>query len=313
MAHPRPFRFGVQLHTATSAKGWTELARKAEDLGYSTLFLPDHFGDQLAPIPAMMAAADATTTLRVGALVFDNDYKHPVVLAKEIATIDVLSGGRVEFGLGAGWMNTDYEQSGIPYDRAGVRIDRMEEAIDGLKGLLRRRRRSASRASTTRSPGSTACRSPCSSPHPPFLIGGGGKRVLSIAAREADIVGINPAIRVGQRRRRVGGRRHRRGDRPKVQWVKDAAGDRYDDIEINCLNFACIITDDKAGTNEMMAGIFGVTPEQVNEVPHVMIGSVASICEDLQARRDRWDMSYVVVQSDALESAAPIVAALAGT
>src|SRR5437016_12219834 len=127
MAHPRTFRFGVQASNAASAAEWATLARHAEDLGYSTLFLPDHFGEQLAPLPAMMAAADATTDLKVGALVFDNDYKHPVVLAKEIATVDVLSGGRVEFGIGAGWMNTDYEQSGISKDRDGVRIDRMVE------------------------------------------------------------------------------------------------------------------------------------------------------------------------------------------
>ena len=116
MPHPRRFRFGVQLHTAPDGATWADLARKAEDLGYSTLFLPDHFGDQLAPVPALMAAADATTELRVGALVFDNDYKHPLVLAKEVATIDRLSGGRVELGIGAGWMASDYQQSGIPMD-----------------------------------------------------------------------------------------------------------------------------------------------------------------------------------------------------
>src|SRR5437870_7622877 len=116
------FRFGVQASTPAGGEDWAALARRVEDLGYSSLFLPDHFGDQLAPVPAMMAAADATTELRVGTLVFDNDFKHPVVLAKEIATIDALSGGRVEFGLGAGWLTTDYEQSGIPKDAHGVRI-----------------------------------------------------------------------------------------------------------------------------------------------------------------------------------------------
>src|SRR4051794_18741970 len=136
MAHPRKFRFGIQLHSATSGAEWADLARKAEDLGYSTLFMPDHFGDQLAPVPALMAAADATRTLNVGALVFDNDYKHPLVLAKEIATIDILSGGRVELGIGAGWMATDYEQSGIPYDRPGVRVDRMVEGIAVIKGMF---------------------------------------------------------------------------------------------------------------------------------------------------------------------------------
>ena len=127
MSHPRPLRFGVQLHRADSGAHWTEQARRVEDLGFDTLFLPDHFGDQLAPVPAMAAAAAATTSLKVGTLVFDNDYKHPVVLAKELATIDVLSGGRVEVGLGAGWMKTDYDQSGIAYDPPATRVDRFEE------------------------------------------------------------------------------------------------------------------------------------------------------------------------------------------
>src|SRR5688500_16779769 len=127
MAHDRRFRFGVQAHNAADGKAWAATARKAEDLGYATLFMPDHFADQLAPMPALMAAADATTTLRVGSLVLDNDYKHPVVLAKEAATLDLLSGGRLELGLGAGWMLTDYEQSGIPYDPPKVRVDRFEE------------------------------------------------------------------------------------------------------------------------------------------------------------------------------------------
>src|SRR6188474_689935 len=134
MSTTRPFRFGVQLSQGQSRDDWVGHARKVEDLGYSTLFMPDHFGDQLAPVPAMMAAADATTELKVGALVFDNDYKHPVVLAKEAATIDVLSGGRTEFGLGAGWMRSDYEQSGIPYDEPAVRVDRMEEGLAIIKG-----------------------------------------------------------------------------------------------------------------------------------------------------------------------------------
>src|SRR5215218_10662144 len=129
MAHPRRFRFGVQLHTAGDGADLAALARRAEELGYSTAFFPDHFGDQLAPLPALMAIADATAELRIGTLVLDNDYRHPVVLAKECATLDVLSGGRLELGLGAGWMNTNYEQSGIQQDRPGIRIDRMIEGV----------------------------------------------------------------------------------------------------------------------------------------------------------------------------------------
>src|SRR5689334_13888369 len=136
----RPFRFAAQIAGAGSAREWAEHARKAEDLGYSTLTMPDHFGDQLAPVPALMAAADATTRLRIGTLVFCNDYKHPMVLAKEAATLDLLSGGRLELGLGAGWMRTDYEQSGIPYDAPRVRVDRLEAAVARIKALLGDRR-----------------------------------------------------------------------------------------------------------------------------------------------------------------------------
>src|SRR5438270_14023924 len=132
----RPFRFAVQEHHAASAAQWRQRARDIESMGYSSLYLPDHFSDQPAPIAALMAAADATTTLRIGSLVFDNDYRHPVVLAKEAATLDLLSDGRLELGVGAGWLRSDYEASGIPYDRAGVRIDRFEEGLAILKGLF---------------------------------------------------------------------------------------------------------------------------------------------------------------------------------
>src|SRR5437016_13355822 len=132
----RPFRFAAQIAGAGSAREWADQARKAEDLGYSSLTMPDHFGDQLAPVPALMAAAAATTDLRIGTLVFDNDYKHPLVLAKEAATLDLLSDGRLELGLGAGWLRSDYEASGIPYDPPAVRIDRFEEGLAIVKGLL---------------------------------------------------------------------------------------------------------------------------------------------------------------------------------
>ncbi|MEY2401248.1 MAG: hypothetical protein QOJ08_1359, partial [Ilumatobacteraceae bacterium] len=133
MAQHRRFRFGVQASTAVDAGAWVALARRVESLGYSTLTMPDHFDDQLAPVPALMAAAAATETLRVGALVWDNDYRHPVVFAKELATMDMLSGGRLEIGLGAGWLATDYQKSGIPYDSNKVRVDRFEEGLKIIK------------------------------------------------------------------------------------------------------------------------------------------------------------------------------------
>src|SRR5512144_2903301 len=132
----RPFTFGVQASTATAGHGWRAFARQVESLGYTTLTMPDHFGDQLAPIPALMAAADATESLRVGALVWANDYRHPVLFAKEMTTIDLLSSGRLQLGIGAGWMRSDYDQSGIAYDSAAVRIDRFEEALAIIRGAM---------------------------------------------------------------------------------------------------------------------------------------------------------------------------------
>ena len=237
MAHPRKFRFGVQLSTAPSGEAWAAVARKAEDLGYSTLFMPDHFGDQLAPVPALMAAADATTTLRVGALVLDNDYKHPVVLAKEAATIDVLSGGRLEFGIGAGWMNTDYEQSGIPKDRDGVRIARMAEALEVYKGLWADGAYSFSGEHYTITE-LDGLPKPVQQPHPPILIGGGGPKVLGIAGRHADIVGINPSIPKGYVDASAAQDTTPERVDQKVQWLRDGAGDRFDDLELNVLVFA---------------------------------------------------------------------------
>src|SRR5256712_4881817 len=136
MSKPRPFRFGVSVHGSKCRTEWIGIARKGETLGYSTLLIPDHLGDQLAPIPALVAAADATSTLRVGSLVFDNDFRHPALLAKEAATLDVLSGGRLELGLGAGLMKPEYDQAGIPFDRASERIDRMKEGVQIIKGLF---------------------------------------------------------------------------------------------------------------------------------------------------------------------------------
>jgi probable F420-dependent oxidoreductase len=261
----------------------------------------------------MMAAADATTSLRVGALVFDNDYRHPVVLAKEMASIDVLSGGRVELGIGAGWMNTDYEQSGIPHDPASVRIDRMEEAIAILKGLFADGPFDHS-GTHYRISGLDGRPKPTQRPHPPLLIGGGGKRVLSIAAREADIVGINPAVRSGAVDAESAADTSPDATDRKYRWLRDAAGDRFDDLEINALQYACVLSDDVRGTAEGLGALFGLSVEQTLENPHVFLGTVDSICESLHARRERWSMSYFVVQgADAMEAAAPIVARLAGT
>ncbi len=312
MTHARRFRFGVQGFTATSGATWVAMARRAEELGYATLFMPDHFGDQLAPIPGLMAAATATTDLRVGALVFDNDYKHPLVLAKELASIDLLSDGRLEIGLGAGWMKSDYDEAGISYDAPATRVDRFEEGLAVITGLLGPDPFSFEGKHYTIT-NHNGLPKPVQSPRPPILIGGGLKRMLSIAGRHADIVGINPTIPNGE----VDADAARSGtaektDR-KVGWIKDAAGDRYGDLEINLLNFGCFLTDDRTSLADQLAPAFGVTPAELLEFPHTLLGTVDQICDDLLARRDRWDASYIVVQHDAMEAMAPVVARLTGT
>ncbi len=312
MAHPRKFRFGLQVHNASSGEDWRALARKAEDLGFSTLFMPDHFGDQLAPVPALMAAADATTTLRVGALVFDNDYKHPLVLAKEMATMDVLSGGRTEFGLGAGWMNTDYEQAGIVKDRDGVRIARMVEALEIFKGLWSPGSFSFSGTHYTITDHDGTPK-PVQQPHPPILIGGGGPKVLGIAGRYADIVGINPKLTAGAITAEAGQDAVPERIDQKIQWVRDGAGDRFDDIELNMLVFFGMVVEDRMAFAEQLAGGFGITPEAALEIPYAWFGSIGEICDQLRASRERWGVSYFTIQSDAVDAMAPVVAELAGT
>jgi probable F420-dependent oxidoreductase len=313
MAHDRRFRFGIQLSRAASAAEWAEQARRAEGLGYSTLMMPDHFTDQFAPGPALVAAANATTDLRIGTLVLDNDYKHPVVTAKEMATLDLLSDGRLELGIGAGWMASDYEQSGIPLEPAGLRVDRLTEAITVLKGLFAPGPFSfaGTHYTVTEMDGQPL---PAQRPHPPFLLGGGAPRMLRLAAREADIVGVNPALRTGRADSVAARDGVAAATDQKVRWVREAAGDRYRDIELNMLVLATVITDDRAGTLAAFAEPFGLTPEELGEFPHALIGTTDQVVEDLVARRERWDVSYVVAQgADTMEALAPVVARLAGT
>jgi probable F420-dependent oxidoreductase len=307
----KPFRFGVQISNAQSASAWRDKARKLEDLGYSTLFMPDHFGEELAPLPAIAMAAAHTATLKVGALVFDNDYKHPAILAKEAATIDLLSDGRLELGIGAGWMKTDYDALGLPYDPPAVRVDRFEEALQVIKQCFRGEQFSFT-GEHYRITDYASYPKPAQA-HLPILVGGGGRRVLSLAAREADIIGINPNLRAGE----VGpdataDALQDQTDR-KIGWVRDAAGDRRGDIEIQMRFFVCKVTDDRMKLAELLAPAFGVSPEEALESGAALVGSESEIIEQLHRRRERWDLSYVVVGDENIDEFAPIVAKLAGT
>jgi probable F420-dependent oxidoreductase len=312
MSRPRKFRFAAQVAKAASAKEWADIARKAEEVGYSTLFMPDHFDDQLAPVPALATAAAATSTLRVGALVFDNDYKHPLVLAKEAATIDLLSDGRLEFGLGAGWMRTDYEQSGIAYDPPKVRVDRFEEGLQVVKGLLSGEPFSFE-GTYYKIANHTGSPRPVQEPHPPILIGGGGKRMLSIAAREADIVGINANLRTGQVDAEVARSITPAETTKKIEWVREAAGDRFDQIELNTLVGFAMVTDDAPSLAEAMAPNFGLDPAEALQVPFVLAGTIDEMCEELQRRRELWGLTYISFGGGSWEAMAPVVSRLAGT
>ena len=307
----RPFRFGVTAPTPSGGTNWAERARRVEHLGYSMLVVPDHFRDHLAPVPALVAAALATTRLRVGSLVFSNDFRHPAVLAKEAATIDVLSGGRFELGLGGGWLRAEYDQAGIPFDAPGTRIERLEEAVTIIKGLLAGERvtfagRHYTIADLEGRP------TPVQRPHPPIAIGGGGRRTLSLAAREASIVGLVP------RARRDGSGLDLSdlsdaATREKLEWVRSAAGARFDSLEINALIQAVVVADQRMTAADQLASRFKVAREVVLGTVYVAVGTIEEICETLRQRRERHGISYLTVFERDMEAFAPVVERLAGT
>ena len=307
----RPFRFGIQASKANTRDLWVDLARRSEGNGYSCLTMPDHFDDQLAPVPALMTAANVTTTLRVGALVWDNDYKHPAVLAKELATMDVLSDGRLELGIGAGWMISDFEQMGIPYDSAKVRIDRFVEGLKVIKGAMAEGPFSFSGDHYTIT-NYNGTPKPVQAPCPPILIGGGGKRVLSIAAREADIVGINATMSAGVVGQHTFSTMTAEVVDEKVAIVRDAAGSRFNNIELNIRAFLVNITDDAKQAASGIASMLGVEQQMVEQSPFALVGPTSKIIDDLLERRERWGFSYVIVGAEDVESFAPVVAALNG-
>jgi probable F420-dependent oxidoreductase len=312
VSQARPFRFGVQEHLKdVSAASWRDKARQIESLGYSTLYLPDHFGDQMGPIAALMAAADATTRLRIGALVFDNDYRHPAVLAREAATLDLLSEGRLDFGLGAGWFASDYEQSGIAYDPIGTRIERMEEALTIIRGLFAGGpvTFTGKHYRTTAMEGAPL---PVQKPHPPIVIGGGGRRMLSLAAREANIVNVNFDLSEGRVSRKLIRTGLAEATDEKLGWIRAAAGGRIDEIELSVTIFLANVTDDRESVAAAVGAGIGVEGADALAMPHFLIGTVDQLIEELQARRERYGISFVVVPGEAAEALAPVVERLTG-
>jgi probable F420-dependent oxidoreductase len=309
-ASPHRFRFGLQVQNAASGMAWRDLARRTEALGFSTLFLPDHFGDAWSPTVPLTVALEATATLRVGALVYDNDYRHPLVLARDVAAMDLLSEGRVEFGLGAGWMTTDYDESGIPLDSPSVRIARMDEALTVMQRLWSEESVSFDGAHYHLANARCLPR-PHTPGGPPIIVGGGGKKVLTSAARHAQIIGVNPELTSGVAGADAAKTAVASRYLERIDWIKHAAGDRFAQIELQLLCQVEMVTPDRDAVFEGMAPVFGLSPEDAKTVPIVLAGTVDQVCDDLIARREQFGFSYIVVHD--IEAMAPVVARLAGT
>ena len=308
----KPFRFGVEVWAPFEGSTWTDTVREVESLGYSTLFVPDHFDEGLGPITAMASAAAVTTTLRVGALVFDCDFRHPAVLARELASIDLLSEGRLEVGLGAGWKRLDYDRSGIAMDRPGVRVSRLVEYTTIVKALF------ADEPVTfhgehyriTDLPGTPRPHTPGG---PPILIGGGAPRLLRFAGATADIVGVNASIHSGEIDTAAAHDALPERIDEKVGWVREGAGARFNDLEINAWLAAAELTDDTAAVAEVMGQLFSADPKDVLASPLSLVGSLSECADRLRERRERWGYSYTVIPGDKARDFAPLVAQLAGS
>jgi probable F420-dependent oxidoreductase len=300
-----PFRFGVVAAQARSGDEWAAKARRAETLGYATFLIPDTLGQTLAPLPALTAAASATTTLRVGTYVLANDFRNPVLLARECATLDFLSGGRFELGLGAGRPTAegDYRKLGLPFTAGGTRVERLAEAVGIVKALLSGEPANAAGSHYAVS-GADGFPGPLQQPHLPILIAGSGKHLLTLAAREADIVSLAapPDASTDLLREKVG-------------WLRQAAGERFAHLELNA-NLLAVLPDEQAGQpagNPYLARL-GLDVRQLarNGSPFVLSGSADQMCAQLQARRETLGVSYITAPDYSMEALAPVVERLAG-
>lgn len=318
----KPFRFGLQTFNAESGKAWADKARKAEALGYSAFHLADHLlgpgpalartnhpEQNLAAIPAMAYAAAVTERIRIGCRVFCIDYHNPLVLTKSAMTIDLLSDGRLELGLGAGWLKDEYAAVGLSFDAPGVRIDRLADVIEGVKAF--------------RAGGQLDVKNPTlrwqefeGVPRPvsgvPIMIGGGSPKVLRLAGREADIVSLNFNNRAGVIGPDGVATSSKEETQRKLGWVREGAGARFDTLEIEIGAYFTFVMDNPVPILGNFAQMFGLTPAAMREHPHALFGSVDAVCEELERRRELHGISYVTVGETALDAFAPVVARLSG-
>jgi probable F420-dependent oxidoreductase len=305
----RPFRFAVHSSLAPTMSAWRDHARAAENLGYSALYITDHFDAQFGPLVAATVAAEATTSLHIGTAVLNNDLRNPVVLAKEIATLGLVAEGRVEVGLGAGWLRNDYQQTGIPYDSPGTRIERLAESLTIMKALWSEGQTSfEGRHYSVRD----ALCHPRPASFPTIIVGGGSKRILTLAAEQAEIVGVNTSLASGEKGDDVSSSATFDHFDRCLGWVRDAAGSRFESIELQIAVIAvAVVSSNRAAIRS--ATMLGFPGEEALNLPVLLIGTQDEICERLLERRERWGFSNVVIPGESLDIFAPIVARLAGS
>lgn len=303
-------RFATQSGGAPTAEEWVARARRIEALGYDTLAMPDHMvGGAWAAMPALAALATSTTRLRLGTLVMDNDFRNPVVFAREAAVLDVLSGGRFELGIGAGWLDRDYAGAGIPMDRGRVRVARLAEAVGLMKRLFTEEQ--VDHAGTYYRVEKAECRpKTIQKPHPPILIAGGGREILALAAREADIVAIVPEGITGSGKLATESVTLETMAR-QIALVREAAGSRFDEIELSMF-LDCALTDDRERTIAELAGTSGADPALFAGSAYRGIGTVEEITEHITRVREAVGVTYVCLRGPDVERLGPVVAALAG-
>jgi probable F420-dependent oxidoreductase len=299
------------LTGADSRDAWIDKAKRAESLGYSVVTIVDHIGDQLAPMPALTAIAMSTTSIRVGPMVLANDWRNPLLVAREAATLDVLSNGRLELGIGAGWLTTDYEQLGIPYDRPGVRVERMMEALTLIRDLLGGERVNHS-GPHYRITNATCFPRPVQKPRPPIVVGGGSRRLLTFAGQLADVVNVHTNL----------GAEHVVGDQSRADisteaarrrfgWVREGAGSRVQQVELGLRIFASSVTDRPEAAAAELGRRWQLSAAQLLESPYALVGSVDHIAEGLLKRRQEFGATYFTWNEPEMEKMAPIVGRLA--
>jgi probable F420-dependent oxidoreductase len=309
VAAAKPFRFGVQSRSVGRREAWLASIRRIEELGYSSVSWADHLVAGMDPIASLAAAAVATERLRLTSFVLDNDFRHPAVLAMSAGTIDILSDGRLELGIGAGWMKPEYTKSGIPFDPPGVRIARLEEALQLLTQLFTGKPVTF-RGEFYQVDDLTLPPVPVQQPHPPFVIGGGSRKILTLAGKYANIVGItNRALPDGAKDLED---LTAEAMERKVGWIREGAGERFSEIELNMICVRVIITDDREAAAAEMATQLPLSVEQILDAPAILLGSTDQIIATLQERRERFGVSNIVVLETVMEEFAPVVAALSG-